>query len=43
MKAVKKKMEENSRKRWKAGMEDKLTMRWYKIKEKPEALQGLGK
>ena len=38
VKEVKKKVEENGRERWKQGMENKNTLRWYKRKEKPEAI-----
>ena len=35
---VRKKVEENGRNRWQAGMASKSTLRWYREKERPEAL-----
>ena len=39
VKDVKKRTEENGRDGWRLGMEGKTTLRWYKRKEKPEAVQ----
>ena len=38
VKEIKKKVEETGREKWKQGMENKTTLRWYRRKEKPEAI-----
>ena len=38
MNVIKERIEENGRARWQVGMEGKSTLRWYRRKEKPEAL-----
>lgn len=35
---VRKKLEENGKNRWISGMQNKSTIKWYRRKDKPEAL-----